>query len=152
MPGLRTKFQQRTCEVQAFVNTTEISQHSCWYQSVQEPFGYNGDAPHVSVGPEDLPKEVRMMDGANPPPAHNWHLERTNTAVKRSAHALVTGNWTEKSLECPQRLVLQDHHRNSWSTIYMPLYSTCNFCFVFAWNQRNAFFRLHLPFAWGSSF
>ena len=31
-----------------------------------------------------------MTDGANPPPAHNWHLERTNTAVKRSAHALVT--------------------------------------------------------------
>ena len=135
-------------EVQVFVNTTEISQHSCWYQSVHEPFGYNDDAPHVSVGPEDLPKEVRMTDGANPPPAHNWHLERTNTAVKRSAHALVTATELRNYWSVHRDSFYKTTTRTPWVPSTCP-YSTCNFCvFVFAWNQTMPFSACTVCLRW----
>ena len=64
----------RALEVRASINTPVISQFSCLHRSMRKTFGCSVDFPRMSVGSEDLPKEVRTRDGA---------IHRTHTAGTR---------------------------------------------------------------------
>ena len=68
----------RVHEVRAFINTPVIWRLSCLHWSMRKTFGCCVDFPRMSVGSEELPKEVRTRDGA---------IHRTHTTGIRGKSA-----------------------------------------------------------------